>query len=348
MMSGKGLGRWLVLAGVLALVAFAAWRLLGPPVVTVATPQRGPAIQAVYATGTVEPSVEVRIAPRVAGRLVELRTDEGRRVKAGDIMARLEDNDLASSMAQLEARATYARQQHERIARLFQQGWSTRAALDSARAERDAARAAVEQARAQRGYMWLKAPADGLVIRRDGEVGDFIPVNQPIFFMACCAPLRIAAEVDEEDIPLIRVGQKVLIRADAFPDAVYDGVVKEVTPRGDSTARSYRVRITFGADVPLQIGMTAETNVIVAERANALLVPASAVADNAVWLVQDGRLTRRKVTLGARGDDNVEVREGLKGDEALVLTPTDTLREGQRVRIETALKNGTETNARAG
>ena len=110
-------------------------------------------------------------------------------------------------------------------------------------------------------------------------MGDFIPVNQPVFYLAKAGvPLRISADVDEEDIPLVKVGQKVLIRSDAFPSRVFTGEVLEITPKGDPVARSYRVRIELPADTALMIGMTAETNIVTAEKQDALLVPASAVS----------------------------------------------------------------------
>ena len=114
--------------------------------------------------------------------------------------------------------------------------------------------------------MTLVAPADGLITRRDGEVGEYVPVGQPIFYLSCCAPLRISVEVDEEDIPRVVIGQKVLIQNDAFLGQVFEGKVSAITPRGDSTARSYRVRVTFNDDHhPMMIGMTAETNIILRE-----------------------------------------------------------------------------------
>src|SRR5215468_5768205 len=99
--------RPLLIIAILAGTAIAAWQLTLPSIVTVTPPMRGPAIQAVYATGTVESSVTIRVAPQVAGRILELKVDEGQTVKAGDVLARLDDNDLRASLAELEARAKY-------------------------------------------------------------------------------------------------------------------------------------------------------------------------------------------------------------------------------------------------
>ena len=160
--------------------------------------------------------------------------------------------------------------------------------LDRARSELDAAEASLKRASAQRDFMTLTAPANGLIIRRDGEIGQFIPVGQAVFVLSCCAPLRVTAEVDEEDIPRVHIGQKAVLHADALQDQVFDGEVQEITPKGDPVARSYRVRIRLANPARLQVGMTVDANLVVAEQQNALLAPSTAIQNGAVWIVADG------------------------------------------------------------
>ncbi len=318
------------LAGLVA----AGWWLTAPQTLTVVRPVRGPAVQAVYATGTVEASVTIRIAPQVAGRLFELKADEGQTVKAGDVLGRLDDSDLRASVSELEARATYAAQQFERAGALVNQGWATKEKFDQVRSDLDAARQAARRANELLTFMQLRTPADGLIIRRDGEVGDFIPVNQPVFYLAKAGvPLRISADVDEEDIPLVKAGQKVLIRSDAFPSRVFTGEVLEITPKGDPVARSYRVRIQLPADTALLIGMTAETNIVTAEKQDALLVPASAVASSSVWVVRDGKLESVPVQIGIKGRERVEAAAGLTESDMVVAEPPKGLQAGEAVRV---------------
>src|SRR5690606_24661917 len=149
--------------------------------------------------------------------------------------------------------------------------------MQKTRSEWEAARAASEKAAAAVSFMKLIAPEAGRIIRRDGESGQLIPANQPVFWLSCCAPLRVSAEVDEEDIARVQPGQKVLIRADAFPGKTYEGKVQSITPKGDPVTRTYRVRIALVEETPLLIGMTAETNIILRENEHALLIPASAL-----------------------------------------------------------------------
>ena len=326
--------KWAWILGVVVVGAVAGflWWREGPVAVSVVAPTRGPAIDAIYATGTVEPTVMLPIAPRVAGRMVELNADEGSQVRKGQVLARLDDADLASTVEELQARAGYAQSQYERIANLVRQGFMSKAELDRTRADLDAALAAVKRARSQRDYMALMSPADGLIIRRDGERGQFIAAGQAVFFLSCCAPLRVTAEVDEEDIARVQVGQKVVLHADALPGEVLDGKVAEVTPKGDPIARSYRVRIALADPSRVKVGMTVDANLIVAERPAALLVPATAVQRNAVWTVNQGRAHRQPVRIGVTGAGRSEIVEGMSPDARIVDSPPSELREGRAVR----------------
>ena len=332
----------------LGAIATAAWWREAAVPVSIVAPTRGPAVDAIYATGTVEPTVMLPIAPRAGARLVELNADEGSSVRKGQVLARLDDADLTSTVEELEARARYARAQHTRIEDLVKKGFMAKAESDRTKSDLDAADAAVRRARSQRDYMALTAPENGLIIKRDGERGQFIPAGQAVFVLSCCAPLRVSAEVDEEDIPRVHVGQKVVLRADALPGEVLDGKVKEITPKGDPVARSYRVRIELAAPERFKVGMTVDANLIVAERQDALLVPATAVqkgsassgsastnapSTSTVWTIDGNRhLRRHTVKVGVSGSGRTEIMEGLEPDARVVDSPPADLREGQLTR----------------
>jgi RND family efflux transporter MFP subunit len=326
---------FLLIGGILVILASGIlyfW-LLAPRIVVVTNPRLGPAVQAVYATGTVEPVIMMPIAPRVGARLVQLTVDEGAVVRAGQVLARLESDDARNNLAQLAAQEDFAHRDYLRDVNLMKDGVIARQTFDKAKSTWDAARAAVAVARAQNGYMTLLAPTDGRIIRRDGEIGQFLPVNQPLFWLSCLSPLRITADVDEEDIPLVKVGQKVLVRADALPGRTFTGHVQAITPKGDPIARSYRVRISMDGGTPLQIGMTAETNIVTYEKRRALLLPSSAVTSGAVWTVRDDRLHLQPVAIGIRGANEVEIVHGVSQGEQIVVTPDASLVDGARVRM---------------
>lgn len=326
----------LVLA-VLALAAAAIAWWQWPVRVEVAPVMRGPAVEAVYATGTVEPTVMIPLAPRTGGRLTAMLAEEGARVRRGQVLARIEAGDLEQTVEEMSARAQLARTQNERTRDLVAQKFVSAAELDRTRSELQAAEAAMKRAQAQRDYNQLVAPSDGIVLRRDGEPGQFVAAGQAVLTLACCAPLRVSAEVDEEDIPRVVVGQKAVLRTDALPGRLFDGEVADITPKGDPVSRSYRVRIRL-ADAPavdagpLRAGMTMDVNLIVSRRESTLLVPTRALKGNAVWVLQDGRVQRREVKKGVAGSERTEVVSGLAEGESVVLSPIDTLRADQRAQ----------------
>ncbi|CAN7735986.1 efflux RND transporter periplasmic adaptor subunit [Variovorax sp. LjRoot175] len=308
-----------------------------PARVETALPTRGPAIEAVYATGTVEPTVMVPVAPRAGGRLVAIEAEEGAPVKRGQVLARIESIDLDQTVLEMRAREQLARAQFERTRNLVEKRFVAPAELDRTRSELQVAQAAAKRAQAQRDYNQLVAPADGMVLRRDGEAGQFVPAGQAVFTLACCAPLRVTAEVDEEDIARVAVGQKVTMRSDALPKRLFDGEVAEITPKGDPVSRSYRVRVRL-ADAPavdagpLRSGMTMDANLIVSRREGALLIPNRALKGDAVWVMAQGRVKRRTVNKGVVGGERTEIVTGLADGEEVVLSPPDALRDGQRAR----------------
>jgi RND family efflux transporter MFP subunit len=326
-----------MLAGsmVVAALAGCAWYFLRPPALSAVTPRIGPAVTAVYASGTVEASVMLPVAPRVGGRLVALLSDENESVRKGQVLARLESEDLAGNIAQLKANAEFARTDKARDTNLVQQNAIARQTYDRAVADSNMAEAAVRQAEAQAGFMTLSAPDDCAIIQRDGEIGQFIAADTPLFWLSCRGALRISAQVDEEDIALVRVGQRVLIRADAFSGRIFEAKVSEITPKGDPIGRSYRVRINLPPGSPLEIGMTTEANIIISTHDKALLLPAGAVSDGQVWRLVDGRAVHTAVSLGAKDNNTVEITGGLsRGD--LVLSDGSAVPPAGSLRVAPA------------
>lgn len=334
----RQLYRWLRIVlpvAFLSAAAGAAW-LLVPPAVVVVAPARGAAVDAIYATGSVQATTLVPIAGRITSTLAAVEADEGDRVAEGQLLARFDDRDLQAVLQQLRAQEDYARQEYERLQRLRESGAVSQSAYDRAMSDWLSAKSATARAVAEASYMELRAPIDGTIVKREGEVGALIPANQAIFWVTRDDALRISTEVDEEDIARVAPGQEVLVRADAFEGSVFTGRVQAITPLGDPVARTYRVRIGLEGETPLLIGMTVETNIVVRRDENAVLLPASAVVDGKVWVVADGRLEPRAVTVGVSGAGRVEIRSGVADEDRVVVQPDPSFAAGERVRSETA------------
>lgn len=306
------------------------------PEVSLARPARGPAVQAVYATGVVEPVQWAKVTPLVRGRIVELCACEGASVEKGAVLARLDDKEARAELAELEARERFLAQDATRLRQLYEQRVATPQAYERALSDHAQAVATISAARERIDRYTLRTPMAGTVLRQDGEVGEVVDAGQVLFWVGRPKPLWVVAEVDEEDIPLVRPGQGTLIKADAFPGRALEGAVAQITPKGDPLTKSYRVRIALPDDTPLLIGMTVELNVIVRTVEDALLVPSGALSGRQVFVVEEGRAVPRPIETGIKGVERVQVTAGLGEEDLVIADPPAGLRPGARVRVRTA------------
>jgi len=180
----------------------------------------------------------------------------------------------------------------------------------------------------------LRAPLDGMVLRRDGEMGEIVGPADVLFWVGPPTPMQVVAEINEEEITRIAAGQKAFLRSEAFATQALRATVSQITPKGDPTRKTFRVYLLLPRDTPLRIGMTVEVNIIYREKAAAVVVPAEAVIDNAVQVVRDGKVQRVPITVGIRGSRNVEIIGNVSRDTT-VLSPARTdLADGTRVHVE--------------
>lgn len=314
-----------------AAMGYFLWSASRPIPVRTARAHLGGAVDAVYASGVVEHVRQARVAPVVTAPIRAVAVLEGQRVRPGQTLAQLDDGPQQGVYLQLAAQAAQARAQYGRTHRLFLAGYAAAAADQDAGAIAQAADAAASGARARLEDYRIKAPFDGAVLRRDAEPGDLATVGKALFTIADPTALRLTADVDERDVGRLRVGQEAVVRADAFPGRTFDAVVTDLTPQGDATGRVFRARLSIGADLGLQPGMTVEINMIVQRRQGVLLVPSKALKDGGVFVVHNGEARRRPVRAGLQGLAETEILGGLKAGEAVVLDPPATLKDGARV-----------------
>lgn len=321
-------------AAVVAGLTLTAWWLWRGPAVTATPVIRGAAAEIVYATGSVEPETWSRSTPLVRGRIVERCRCEGRRVQKGDLLARLDDKEAIATLNDLRALEDFQHREFDRQTQLLSRGVATSQAYQ--KAESDLARIHAQiAAQSQRlDYYKVLAPMDGTVLKEDGEVGDMVEPGTVLYRVGLEHPLWVVAEVNEEDIPRVRDGQKALLRTDAFAGQVLPGAVKQITPAGDPVAKTFRVRIGLPGDTPLRVGMSVEANIVSREKPDAVLVPANAIVNGRLFTVENGRARSRKVDLGIRGTGFVEILEGVTEGDVVISPASTRIKDGSRVRVE--------------
>jgi RND family efflux transporter MFP subunit len=236
-------------------------------------------------------------------------------------------------LQELRAREEFLKRELERVTELHVRGAASIQALERASMDLRQIQALIAVQVERINEYTIVSPMDGIVLRRDGQVGEIVEVGQVLFRVGEPKPLQVVAEVNEEDIPRVRVGQLALLRTDAFPDRRLEGKVREITPMGDVLAKTYRIKIALPDDTPLLPGMSVEANIVTREKSDALLIPADAVQGTGVFVIEDSRLRRREIKIGIRGVRQIEVLSGLNEGDRVASPAPAGLKDGSRVRV---------------
>lgn len=324
--------RTLLLLAALVGAGAAYWSYSRPAAVAVVSPKRGDAADIVYATGVVEPRIWAKVTPLIRERIVELCECEGTKVERGAALARLDSAQAEATLAELKAREKLAAAEHERLTVLIERNATSQQALDRARAEVGQTAALVAGQTARLESHVLRAPMQGVVLRRDGEVGEIAEPGTVLFWIGEPRPLRVVADVNEEDIPQVKPGQRALVKADAFPDRTLESTVDSITPKGDPVAKNYRVYLALPDETPVMIGMTVELNIITRVARDAVLLPTNALQGDAVFIVEGDTARRRELKIGIRGASEAEILSGLPEDARVIAPYPERLADGARVR----------------
>ena len=283
------------------------------------------------------------------GRVVRVLADAGTWVHAGQVLAIVDRSVQAQQAAQLAAQidaaranAALAQSNYERALALQGRGFVSKAEIDAKKATRDAAYAQVRVAQAQLaatraeiGRLNVTAPASGLVLERNVEVGQIVgPGSGALFHLAEGGQMEMRAQLSQQDLAQVHVGMPASVTPVGSQRSV-SGTVWQVAPVIDPQSRLGDVRIAVPYDSTMRPGGFAEAR-ITAGTASAPMLPQSAVlsddAGNYVYIVNaKNEVERRNIKIGAVNDNGVAIAAGLSGNEAVVLSAGPFLNPGQKV-----------------
>ena len=331
------------LAILFALIGVPLW-WFATRVTTVTTAEliRGDAAAIVYATGVVEPERWAKVTPMVRARIVSTCRCEGHYIEQGTVLFRLDDSEIRARLNELHARLTFAQKELLRAEDLFNRRVGTRERYEEALADVSQFRAGVVAIESQLAHFEIKAPMAGQVLRigehraRQGRRRRCdLGLGQALAWVGQPRPLLIVAEVNEEDIPLVRTGQEALIAADAFPGQNLAATVSSITPKGDPVLRTYRVYLALPPDTPLFIGMTVDVNIVTAVHRDVVLAPAPSVIGGMLQVVDDaGVVEIRQVETGIVGTEHIEIVSGARAGETVISPAVDEIVSGDRIQAK--------------
>lgn len=322
----------LIFAGILSAGYYVYLYVVQPKIEVVET-FKGQAVSAVYGTGIVESREMTIVSSVVQGRIIKFHKNEGDIVHQGDILAELDKDQAKAALEALLAQESFLAQEVKRQKTLIEKKFTSVEKLEDRQSQYEKIKADIKAFRKNIDEYTLKAPKDGIIIRRENEIGEVLQPGKPIYWIGEPSILRINGEIDEESLPALKKGQKVFIKADAYPKQHFDGIVEDITPLGNSQNKNYRVYIGFLTKVPFALGMTVEINIVTEQKEDVLLVPNSSLKTQKIWIMDaDHRISKRKIQLGVEGDSLSEIKEGLALGDKVVLKYQDNLKDDQKIR----------------
>lgn len=326
-------------------------------------------------TADIKPNQVVNLFSRVDGYISKLHVDKGDFVKANQLLVEIDHTDyvhavnqakanLASArakVAQQDANVRNAKLTLDRMQALIKDQFVSQQDLDtalvnydSAIAQLDSLRAqvkqmdvALEQAETNLTYSYIRAPFNGYVAERNLDAGAYVSgataststMSRGILSLHEIETVRTLIEVVEKDVPLVKIGQKAEVRAEAYPDRVFMGTVTRIVQALDRATRTMTVEVDLpNKDHMLKGGMFARVEVLVDKHVNAIQIPLDALSRledlQYVYVVRDGKAHQVPVEVGSRIENRIEVTKGLVGDDLVIVSGKDLVHEGTPVQTQ--------------
>jgi len=362
---------WLALGAALLLAAGAAVALRGgQPKPAVAKGTEPPVLEFVQSDlvqvvkrplavelslpGSVQAMSQATVRSKLSAEVRRVHVREGEQVRAGQVLVEFDAAALRVQHAERVAAVAAARAQWAQSARtreasalLVKQDFISHNAFDAADAALRAQAAAVEVAQAQLAHTELlladavvRAPIGGLVSRRHVQPGEKVGADAPLLAIVDLDRIEVVAQAPVSDVAQIALGAQATVTVEGLPERAFDGRVERINPSADPGSRSIQVYVSLrNHGALLRAGMFARVRLSVGSQAPVAALPLTAVrtanGEDEVWLLADGRL-RRQVVLTGRRDQRaqwIEIRSGLSGDEQVLATRFDHLRDGLAARI---------------
>ncbi|MFG6461241.1 efflux RND transporter periplasmic adaptor subunit [Roseateles sp. DXS20W] len=304
-------------------------------------------------TGAIQPARRADLRAEVAAVVLQVARDNGERVRAGDLIIRLDATAIRDSLTSAEEALRASQQSFEQTERVLarqrtlnQQGMISMQGLEDAEVRRNAAqselaaaKARVVTARQQVSRTEVRAPFDGVVSERKTSVGDTVQVGRELVKVIDPTSMRFEGQVSADRLGELKLGQPVSFRINGFGDAEFQGKLARIDAAANATTRQVELVAEFNdkAKAPQVSGLYAEGRVESTERKSLVLAEGSVQrqGDNAfVWKVAGNQLKKVAVTLGERDDRRGEVviLSGLAQGDQVLRSPTGSLVDGAPVQ----------------
>ena len=288
--------------------------------------------------GNFEAVNQIELTAEIAGRVSELYVKEGSVVKAGQAIAKIENEILNANQSEAKARLEQLRLNLNRYEQAYKTGGVTQKQVDDARLELESAQAKNVQANKNLFNSVVKAPVNGIINNRYVEVGTYLASGNKIVEIVDDAKLKLTVNVNEYQIIQLHTGDKVEVTASVYPEVTYQGVITFIAAKSDASL-NYPVEVEINniAGKALKAGMYGTAHFKPETKNASLMIPRSAfqggINSNLIFINDNGKAKLQKVVAGNVYGNMVEVREGLKEGDQVIVTGQINLVDGKQISI---------------
>jgi membrane fusion protein, multidrug efflux system len=288
-------------------------------------------------TGTVIPNESVEIRSEISGKVDKIFFKEGQSVKKGQILLKINDDDLNANLSKLKHSKKLYEDSEFRQRKLLEREAISQEEYDFALNSLNTTIADIGVLEVQMSRTEIKAPFDGVIGLRSISEGSYLTPSNPIANLYNINPAKIEFSISEKYSNMINIGDKILFSVESTPDA-YKGVVYAIEPQIDQATRTLKLRASAPNNQrKLLPGQFAKIEMILESIPNALLVPTEAIVPelngHKLFLSKNGKATPVNVKIGIRTDKDVQVIEGLQVGDTVITTGLLQIRPGIDVHL---------------
>lgn len=306
---------------------------------------RGDVATGVSVQGTLKPLADVNLLAPFPDVIEEVLVKEGQAVQRGQVLARMRMTSVTPAAASAEAQRRIAAADYQRMLNLLKEGAVAERDVENAEAQLRAAEAAAAVGRKRLDEATVRAPFAGVVAQRFLQSGDRVGDGDRLFRIVNIDELEFTASVTTDALGRLKPGAPVALTVSGLEGRQVSGHVSRVNATVDQATRQVKVYVIVpNRDHRLAGDMFASGRIVLKQASAALAVPGSGVTTGTdgtahAWVVSDGKLHQRTVTVGLRDDQNdlVEVRSGLQAGDKVVISAVEGLVDGQPVQLSRGL-----------
>lgn len=305
----------------------------------------------IHTSGKLVPAAEIKLSFKIGGIVAQILVDESHSVQKGQLLARLQQEEVRAKVGQARSAFRKAQRDYGRAVNLYEDSVATLEQKQNARTALDVARSDLEIAEFNLKHSEIRAPSDGIILKRFAEPNELVESGMPIlYFGAGKKAWRVRTSVSDRQVLRIRLEDTARVRFDVYPSHTFPAVVTEIAESADPMTGTFETELRLNPPaLNLVAGFIADVTIFPSQREQYFILPIEALVEadgqqGIVYTVENDTARQLQVEIGRILENRIAVSSGLQGISRVVTDGTPYLWEGARVVIKNGAGNSAPVN----